>query len=252
MAVVSTFLGMSDLKNMKPDVVGIITARGGSKSVPRKNVTIVGGKPLVAWTIEAALGSHSLSRVIVSTDDEEIAEVSRQWGAEVPFMRPSVLAQDHSSHVSVVVHAVQWLESQGNSQPDYIMVLQPTSPFRSVKDIDVAINLALEKDADAVVSVCPTRDHPYLSKKITPDGKLLDFVTPPEGYLRRQVLPSVYSLNGAVYLVRPKALLKHHSWFTNRTYAYVMPHERSLDIDSSWDLYVADLILKNKSRHDPN
>jgi len=237
---------------VKPNVVGIITARGGSKSIPKKNITLVGDKPLIAWTIEGALQSHSLSRVIISTDDEEIAAVSRQWGAEVPFMRPEELARDDSPHVPVVVHAVEWLESQGDLPPDYIMLLQPTSPFRSAEDIDAAIDLACEKDADAVVSVCPTRDHPYLSREITSDGKLLSFVPTPEGYLRRQAFPLVYALNGAIYLVRRKVFLEGRTWFPECTYAYVMPPERSLDIDSPWDLYIADLILKDRRGHERN
>ncbi len=229
-----------------PSILGLITARGGSKGIPRKNVADLAGKPLIAWTIEAARESRRLSRVMISTDSEEIARVARQWGAEVPFMRPPELAQDDSSHVAVVIHAVRWLESHQGARPDYVLLLQPTSPLRGPEDIDASIHLALDRDADAVISVCPTRDHPYLCKRITPDGLLLDFAPKPEGYLPRQILPPAYALNGAIYLVRCNVLLAQETWYTDRTFAYIMPPERSLDIDTSWDLYLAGLILKDR------
>ena len=231
---------------VKPFVVGVITARGGSKSIPKKNIVPVAGKPLIAWTIETALQSPALSRVIVSTNDAEIAKVARQWGAEVPFLRPAELAQDNSPHIPVVVHAVEWLESHENMRPDYVLLLQPTSPLRSTEDIDNAIRLVLEKDADSVVSVCEALSHPYLTKRITANGRLEDFVPRPEGYLRRQALPPVYVVNGAIYLVRRDVLLEKQTFYTERTYAYVMPPERSLDIDTPWDLYLADLILRDR------
>ena len=225
--------------------IGLITARGGSKAIPRKNIKLLAGKPLIAWTIQAALASRSLDRVIVSTDDPEIAQVTQEWGAEVPFMRPPELAQDDSPHRDVVIHALRWLESQPAPPPDYILLLQPTSPLRTAEDINRAVTLAVEKDADAVVSVCPTPHHPYLSKQIAPDGKLLDFIERPEGYLARQALPPVYSLNGAIYLLRRNILLEREDWYTDHTYAYIMPPERSIDIDSPWDLHLAELILRD-------
>ena len=234
---------------MNPSVVGIITARGGSKSIPKKNIVDLAGKPLIAWTIEAALQSDGLSRVIVSTDDEEIAHVARVSGAEVPFMRPPELARDDSSHMSVLIHAVEWLLLSDQAKVDYVMLLQPTSPFRLAEDIDQSIRLALQKEADSVVSVCETFSHPYLAKSITTDGKLQDFGSKPEGYLRRQALPPVYVLNGAIYLIRRDVLLEQQVIYTDRTYAYVMPQERSLDIDTPWDLNLANLILKDRSQH---
>lgn len=226
-------------------VIGLITARGGSKGIPQKNVRPLAGKPLIAWTIEAALGSLHLERVIVSTDDEEIARVSREWGAEVPFMRPAELAEDDSPHLEVIRHALGWLESESEAEIDYLLLLQPTSPLRTSADIDEAIALCEEKDADAVVSVCRMHDHPFLSKQVTPDGRLLDFVEKPQGYLARQRLPPAYSLNGAIYMVRRNVLVERVDWYTDRTFAYIMPPERSLDIDTPWDLHLVDLILRN-------
>jgi CMP-N-acetylneuraminic acid synthetase len=226
-------------------VVGLITARGGSKGIPQKNVRPLAGKPLIAWTIEAALRSRLLERVIVSTDDEEIARTAREWGADVPFMRPVELAQDDSPHLAVIRHALGWLGSEQKTEFDYLLLLQPTSPLRSTEDIDKSIALAEEKDADAVVSVCLTHDHPFLSKQVTADGRLLDFVEKPPGYLARQRLPPAYSLNGAIYLVRRSVLLERDDWYTDSTFAYIMPPERSLDIDTPWDLHLVDLILRD-------
>ena len=238
-----------------PFVLGLITARGGSKSIPGKNVIPVGGKPLISWTIEVALQSQGISRVIVSTDDDEIAQVSEQWGAEVPFMRPPELAQDDSSHISVALHALSWLESHDGSPPDYLMLLQPTSPLRTVDDIESAIRLARDREADGVVGVCETHQHPHLIKRIAPDGTLEDFVDgssrPGSSAARRQVLPPAYFVNGAIYLTRTQVLFDQQTFQPTRTLAYVMPQRRSLQIDDPWDLHLVRLILDSDgSQHD--
>ena len=230
------------------EIVGLVTARGGSKSIPGKNVKPLAGKPLIAWTIEAALQSRGLNRVIVSTDDNEIAEVARGWGAEVPFMRPSELAQDDSPHIDAVEHAIHWLAAHGNSRPDYVMTLQPTSPLRTAVDIDAAIQIAEDTDATAVASVCETSHHPYLAKRILPDRTLVDFVSSDIAYLRRQALPPAYVLNGAIYLNRRESLLHDRTFLAKGTYAYIMPPERSLDIDSELDFRFAEFTL-GYSRH---
>ena len=228
------------------EIVGLITARGGSKSIPHKNVKPLAGKPLIAWTIEVALQSCGLSRVIVSTDDNEIAQVAREWGAEVPFVRPSELAQDDSPHIAAVDHAIRWLAAHDNVHPDYVMTLQPTSPLRTARDIDAAIEIAETHTAIAVVSVCETGHHPYLSRRILPDGTLADFVSSDISYMRRQALPPAYVLNGAIYLNCRESLLHNQTFLPQGTYAYIMPLEWSLDIDLPWDLYLADLILRDK------
>lgn len=224
-------------------VVALITARGGSKSIPGKNIAPAGGKPLIAWTIAAALGSRFVQRTLVSTDDEQIADVARRYGAEVPFLRPAELAQDNSPHVPVALHALDWLSRSAGLSPDYLLLLQPTSPLRTSTDIDGAVELALEKGAGSVVSVCETFSHPYLTKTVTADGTLADFVTPPEGYLARQKFPKVYVLNGAIYLIRPALLAEHGSFVAPGSLAYIMPQERSLDVDTPWDLRLVDLVL---------
>lgn len=233
---------------MTLSVIALITARGGSKAVPRKNVAPIGGKPLIAWTIEAALESKSVKRVVVSTDDEEIAQISRQWGAEVPFMRPAALAQDDSPHMPVVMHAHEWLEAREPKGFDQLLLLQPTSPLRNAEDIDNAVELSRKKNAESVVSVSEATSHPFLTKRVTEDGRIEDFIPPPPGYLARQKLPTVYAVNGALYLIRRDLLAEQKSFYTDRTYAYVMPVERSLDIDTAWDLHLGNLILSDRAR----
>lgn len=227
------------------EIIGLITARGGSKSIPHKNIKMLAGKPLLAWTIDTALQCNALSRVIVSTDDEEIAGVARKWGAEVPFIRPAEFSQDDSSHISVVLHAIRWLEEEGN-YPDYIMLLQPTSPFRTAEDIQQAIRLAEERNAVAVVSLCEVEKHPYLCKRILEDGTMSEFMKTDIGYLRRQSFPATYVENGAIYLNKRSSLLKDQTFLPEGAIAYVMPQERSLDVDTHWDWHMAELILKDQ------
>lgn len=227
------------------EVLGLITARGGSKAIPKKNVRILAGKPLIAWTIEAASKSRFLSGVIVSTDDEEIAHVSKLFGADVPFMRPAELARDDSPHVLSVEHAVRWLEDKAGHAPDYVMVLQPTSPFRTAQDIDGAIQLAISQNASAVVSVCESNKHPYKIHQILEGGTLSSFVKSDIAYLRRQDLPVAYAENGAIYLSRSESLLRERTFLPVGTFPYIMPQERSLDVDSEWDLFIAELIMQH-------
>lgn len=228
------------------EVIGLITARGGSKSIPNKNIHMLAGKPLIAWTIEAAQNSRSLNRVIVSTDDPKIASISETYGAEVPFMRPAELSQDGSDHISVVRHAMAWLEQNERFVPDYLMLLQPTSPLRTSEDIDAATELAEARNAEAVVAVSEMKPHPYLSRQMGDDGILTELISTNIPYLQRQALPLAFAINGAMYLNRPASLLKHLSFTPNGTLGYVMPPERSIDVDTPWDLYIAELILRRR------
>jgi CMP-N,N'-diacetyllegionaminic acid synthase len=231
---------------MGSGVIGLITARGGSKGIPHKNIKVLAGKPLIAWTIEAAVQSQQLDRVVVSTDDEEIAHVASEWGAQVPFIRPAELARDDSSHISVVIHAIEWLKSNEHFEPAYLMLLQPTSPLRTAQDIDTAIELAMTRNAVAVVGVCEAKHHPSLCKRVLDDGTLGDLVPSNLAYDRRQDLPHVYAVNGAIYVNQRQSLLRDRTFFPAGTYPYVMPAERSLDIDTPWDLHLADLILRDR------
>jgi CMP-N,N'-diacetyllegionaminic acid synthase len=226
--------------------VGIIPARGGSKGIAGKNLKPAAGKPLIAWTIETAHAATLLDRVIVSTESPEIADVARRYSAETPFMRPSDLAQDDTPGIAPVLHAAQWLTENEGYHPDLIMLLQPTSPLRVPEDIDRAIELIREKSADAIVSVTPVEAHPYWMKQIDGAGRLTDFIKLNQPIARRQDLPEVYILNGAIFLARYEVLLEQKTFYTDNTFCLVMPPERSLDIDTPWDLYLADLILKDR------
>lgn len=228
------------------NIVAVITARGQSKGIPGKNIRPLAGKPLIAWTIEAARASKLLTQIIVSTDDNRIAAVAREYGAEVPFMRPVELAADDTPHIDVILHAISWLERHAVLPIDYLMLLQPTSPFRTTDDIDAAIQLAAAKQAVAVVSVCEVDRHPYLMKRVLENGTMEDMFDADIAYLRRQALPICYSLNGAIYLNRPDVLRSEKVFYPKGTYAYIMPPERSFDIDTFWDLHVAELIMRDK------
>ena len=234
---------------MAETILGLIPACGGSKSIPRKNIKLLAGKPLIAWTIEAALKSQKLTRVIVSTDDAEIAEVARKWGAETPFLRPAEFSGDDSSSISVVLHAIHWFEEQERFLPDYVLLLQPTSPFRKAQDICAAMELMEARQSVAVVSVIEAAKHPYLCKRILSDSTLADFVASDLAYLRRQDLPPAYALNGAIYLNRRESLLRDRSFWPSGTLAYVMPTDRSLEIDTPWDWRLAELILRDQHEH---
>lgn len=224
--------------------MGLITARGGSKGVPRKNLRLVGGKPLVAWTIEAALEARRLDRVVLSTDDDELASVGREWGAEVPFRRPAELAQDWSPHVDVVLHAVEWLAQERTYAAEAVMVLQPTTPFRASADIDVAVAMMAERGAPAVVGVAESPAHPFLTRRVMADGTVRAFVDCDVEYPRRQDLPPAFVVNGALYLVNVNVLRDTGVFDPEGTLALVMPQERSHDIDTEWDLRVADLLMQ--------
>jgi CMP-N,N'-diacetyllegionaminic acid synthase len=231
----------------KGTLVAVIPARGGSKHVPGKNIAPVGGKPLIAWSIEAARASSRVDRVIVTTDYRSIAEVSQDYGAEVPFIRPEELARDDTPGIDPILHTLSWCAENQAYYPDCVVVLQPTSPLRTARDIDAAIDLLEDKGADSVVSITPTKDHPWWTKKIDRNGRLSDFIEQTEAVAYRQKLPEAYRLNGAIYLALRNILLETRTWYSEKTYAYIMPEERSLDIDTPWDLYLANLILRDQS-----
>jgi N-acylneuraminate cytidylyltransferase/CMP-N,N'-diacetyllegionaminic acid synthase len=224
-----------------------VPARGGSKGVPRKNLAVVAGKPLLAHTVLAARAARGLDRVVVSTDDAETADAARRYGAEAPFLRPAELARDDTPGVEPVLHALEWLEGREGYRPEYVMLLQPTSPLRTAGDIEGVLRLAAERDADGVTTVCELKAHPYGAVKLGPRGELASFLDFDFGelqkrYPRRQDLPPAYVENGAVYLTRRSVLLAERSFYGRRAYGYVMPAERSLDVDTAWDRRVADLL----------
>ena len=227
------------------NILGLIPARGGSKGLPRKNIKPLLGKPLIAWTIEQALASKYLDKVIVSTDDKEIADISKKYGAEIPFMRPRELAEDNAKGIDVVLHAINWIK-ENNKQKHYdlIMLLQPTSPLRKSDDIDKAIELLFLKETQAIVSVCEVDHHPLWANTLSEDGCMKDFIRKEIMNKNRQELPKFYRLNGAIYLAYCNYIKEQKGFFGKKTFTYIMPRERSIDIDSEIDFKMAELIIK--------
>ncbi|MHC1783132.1 MAG: acylneuraminate cytidylyltransferase family protein [Anaerolineaceae bacterium] len=229
----------------------MVTARGGSKSIPGKNVKLLAGKPLVRWTIDEAHKSRLISRLLVSTDDEEIRSVSLAGGAEVPFLRPVEIAGDTSPHIDVMIHTLDWLKNEQDYQPEYVLLLQPTSPFRTVQDIDGVICMAMDNpEADALIGVCEAQNHPFLIKKLDSRDRLEDYFQSDLAYLRRQDLPPAYVINGAIYLNKPSSLRRERKMVPPGSLAYVMPKEHSLDVDTPWDFHLAELIMNDRVKNE--
>jgi len=211
-------------------VLALITARGGSKGLPRKNVLLAGGRPLVAWTVQAALKAESVDRVVLSSDDDEIMAAASAAGCEVPFRRPPELANDQASSMDVVIHALSELPGY-----DYVMLLQPTSPLRTSSDIEAAFKCLRDHDAPACVSVTEAEQSPYWMYTLSGDDRLYSIFEPQPNFSRRQDLPPVYVLNGAIYIAKIDWFLKTRSFLCPETVAYKMPKDRSLDIDDATD-----------------
>jgi CMP-N,N'-diacetyllegionaminic acid synthase len=223
------------------DPLVIITARGGSKGVPDKNIKLLGGKPLIAYTIEAALGVFPAERIIVSTDSEKIKQAAEKCGIEVPFLRPAELATDTASSYDVILHAMDQANQLGIIY-DTVILLQPTSPFRNAQHIRGALALLREND-DMVVSVKVSEENPYYSLfEENSDGYLS---RSKEGsFTRRQDCPNVFSYNGAIYVMRAESLRKETIGSFKKVRKYVMSDLESLDIDTPLDWKLAELIMK--------
>lgn len=223
-------------------VLAIIPARGGSKGIPRKNIKDLCGKPLIAWTIEA-LKSKYIDRTIVSTEDEEIAEISKKYGAEIPFLRPKELAEDNTPTVDVVVDLINWLERYEGYKYDYVCVLQCTSPFRKYLDIDKCLEKIETVQMDGIVSICEVATNPYWTN-IFEGYRLKYFIEEGRSLTRRQQLPKVYRYNGAIYIVRKEALIKQKTLEPENMTGYIMSKENSIDIDDMIDFKLAEILIK--------
>ncbi len=228
----------------KADMIAIIPARGGSKSLPRKNIKLLNDKPLIYYTINEAKKSKYLYRLFVSTEDNEISETARKCGAEV-IERPAELARDDTPSFLVFQHVIRYLEEIENLYPDVVVVLQPTSPCRIVEDIDRAIEKFLEEDCDTVVSVCEVEHPPHWMYTLEGD-RMKPVIPRGEKILRRQNASQVYRLNGAVYVIGRDVIMKERRILGNDTRAYIMPPERSIDIDTELDLRLADVLMKER------
>jgi len=233
-------------------VLGIVPARSGSKGIPGKNLRVLRGKPLLQYTAESALAARRLTRVILSTDHEEIAALGRRCGLEVPFLRPAALADDDSPMLPVVQHAIRWLEAQ-DEYFDAACVLQPTNPLRRPDDIDGAIELLERTGADSVISFVDAGEkQPARMKFVTADGRVID---PPyaeqfEGQPRQQ-LPRVYLREGSIYLTRTAVVMEQNSFKGSDCRAWIVSEDRACNIDTTYDLFIAEQLLARQDARDP-
>lgn len=228
-------------------VLFIITARGGSKGVPRKNITVVGKLPLIAYKIIAARKCQYDCRIIVSTDDIEIAEVGRRYGGEVPFMRPAELASDTAGSMDVVCHAMKWIEENDTNQYDYICLLEPSSPFLSYQDINQAFAMMMEQDADTLLGMKEAEVSCNFIHPLDDSGKLSLFyeaIKDMKGVRRQEQKPE-YTLNGCIYAAKWNYFKKNHLFHSINSVPYIMSDVSSIEIDSKLDLLIAKMIAEN-------
>ena len=220
-------------------VLAIIPARGGSKRLPKKNIRLLKNKPLIAWTIQAALNSKYIDKVIVSSDSEEILKKSIKFGADI-ILRPTDLATDRSSSFSVIEHILNKI----NKSFDYIILLQPTSPLRNNEHIDSALDSMVNKSADAIISVCEEVHSPLLSNTLPRNNSMVNFLRDIKHEARSQDLPKFYRLNGAIYIYNIKKLLKQKTlFFKENIFAFKMKRKHSVDIDDEFDFMLTEIIL---------
>ena len=226
-------------------ILGIIPARGGSKGIPRKNILPIIGKPLVAWTIEAAAKSKYINKLAVSSEDNEILQVAEQYGAQT-IRRPLKLAQDRSRIELTILHALDYLKRKENYEPDVVIKLYPTSPLRRTVDIDGAMKMFLKSGADSLISVQPM-GHEYLKTfLLNKKGYLVGAVNNQFPFMDRQKLPKVFWSNGAIWIFTRKFFVKKKKFFSNKTLPYFMPENLSVDLDMPKDLRRLEEILAGR------
>lgn len=231
-------------------VLAVTLARGGSKSVPRKNIRPILGVPLIAYTIAETLRSNYVTRYIVSTDDEVIQKVATQYGAEAPFLRPAQFATDTASTISALKHAVEWVEKQEGVKYDYILEVMCTNPMKKASDIDAVIQKLITTGADSVIAVHKLEDHhPIRIKKIV-DDKIVDFCLPEIPETRRQDLkPDAYIRSGSIYGARrDHIVIEGKRYGTENSRAYILPPERVVNIDTEIDFLVAEVLVNRRPR----
>jgi len=231
-------------------ILPLILARGGSKELPRKNVRPLCGKPLIVWTIEQALNSTRIDHVVVSTDDEEIANIAHNFGAEVPFSRPKELARDNSPSVDAIMHALEWFKEHGK-QFDVVMLLEPTHPLRKKSDIDSAIELFTKniEQVDSLVTLgeVPSADHPNTVKRLE-DGYVKPYEATNLNIYQRQQLPKAYSPYGGVYLSKVKEMRDLRTFYQERTIPYLVERWQTYDIDDIYDFVCVEAVMRYRLR----
>jgi CMP-N,N'-diacetyllegionaminic acid synthase len=227
-------------------ILAVVAARGGSKGLPRKNIKILGGKPLIVWTIEMALKSNYLDKIIVSTDDQEIAAIARGSGAEVPFLRPDELSSDRANSIDVVEHAINFMRGKGDLF-DYIALLEPTSPLRKDVDIDEAIETLVNArdNADSLVSLGKiVLEHPWLAKSVNERGYMMSFIENAEKVARRQERKDAYFPYGVIYLSSISSMLQNRTFYTERTIPFFIERWQCYEIDDICDFIAVEAILE--------
>lgn len=227
-------------------ILGIIPARGGSKGILDKNITQICGKPLIAYSIEEALKSKYIDKVIVSTDSEKIKQVSLKNGAEVPFIRPNELSNDTAKTIDVVIHSLDFFKNN-KEEYDYVVLLQPTSPLRKCEDIDNAIEKIMHLGGESLVSVCEVDQNPILMRTIE-DNKFHEIIKFEGDNLRRQELSTYYIFNGAIYINTVEMLYNEKCFFNNDTIPFIMEKNKSIDIDEPLDIIIVESIMKREQR----
>ena len=227
-------------------VLAYIPARSGSKSIKDKNIVDVCGKPLIAYSIEAAKQSKYVDKIIVSTDSPHYAKIVNQWGAETPFLRPSELAQDTSVEMDSCQHLIQWLETNSPEKFDIIVKLEPTSVLRIGEDVDKAVEQLIKKNADTVVTVTEAFTHPFWMNVLPDDHSLKNFITPDVAKKNRQQLPKYYQLDGLVYVAQWNFMKQHKTWFAENAYATITPNSRAVDVDGPTQLEVVRTLVKQR------
>ena len=235
---------------MKPYIVGFIFARGGSKGVPKKNIRQLAGKPLIAYAIEAAKQSKYMDRVIVSTEDEKIAGIALDFGAEVPFIRPMELAQDNSPEILAWRHAVQMLRKQDKSRKLNVFVsIPPTAPLRTVEDVDNCIRSFLDNDVDVVITVKHASRHPSFNMVSIDENGYTTLVLPPSKTIyRRQDASPMYDMATVAYVINPQFIMKAKSIFDGKIKSVIIPEERAVDIDTELDFQFAEYLMTNRMK----
>lgn len=226
-------------------IYGVVPARGGSKGVPGKNVRRFLGRPLIWHTIQVALASSAIDRVLVSTDDDEIAAVAREAGAEVPFRRPAELSGDDILTLDVLKHAAAWIERESQVRVEAVVTLQPTSPFRRVEHLDAAIRLWRQSGVPSVISVCRSEHSPYWMGRMEGD-RFVPLLGEVHRHPQRQAVPETFRLNGAVYVTSRDTLLVDGKILGEPTHAIVMDEDESLDIDTELDFAIGELIAAKR------
>jgi CMP-N,N'-diacetyllegionaminic acid synthase len=236
------------------NILAIIPARGGSKSVPQKNIRDLAGKPLIAWTIDEVKKSKLVNRIIVSTDDQKIADVAKKYGAEIPFLRPAEISGDLATDVEFLTHALDWLKENEGYEPDIVLRLPPTSPLRTVEHIDTGIKTLLDDpEADSVRPIAEAPKHPYKMWKISKDNKYIEpflsesFTGMKEPYnMPRQLLPKAYVHTGAMDVMRARTIRELKSTSGGKVAYFVMEPEDAVNVDREIDFLTAELLMKNR------